>query len=88
MTYQPPYGLFSAEIWFICKYLIKTITIFSLFNLNHFLKSHFLSIIIICLYTVIWYLVFLSNTNNFYAEVINSAYTKGQTEMSRFFIQE
>ena len=61
------YGLFNAKIWFIFKCFIIFITtfLFSIFHCNHFLIVLFyLSIIIICLHSMIWYQVFLSNTNN------------------------
>ena len=65
-----PYGLFNAKIWYISKCLI--INILSIFHCCHFFFNHnifYLVIIIICLNTVIWYQVFLSNTNNLHTVI-------------------
>ena len=41
-----------------------------MFHANHFLKLHFLfAIITICLHVVVWFQVFLSNTNNLYTVI-------------------
>ena len=59
-----PHGLFNTEIWFIRKFFIVLITMFSIFY-SIILKSHFLSIKI-CLHTFKWFQVFLLNIYNLY----------------------
>ena len=62
------YGLFNAAIWVICKCLIVIITIFSMFHCIFWKIAPVFSIIV-WLYRVIWYQVFLSNTNNLHTDV-------------------
>ena len=61
-----PYGLFNAEIWFICKcFFMFHSTLLAIIicrQLHNFKYSNQIQII----WTVIWFQVFQSNTNNLY----------------------
>ena len=57
-----PYVLFNTEFWFICKCLIVILIIFWMFRC--ILIALFYLSLIICLNTVVWFQVFLSNTHN------------------------
>ena len=61
-----------AEIWCMHKYLFVIIRVSWTFDFNHLLKLQFLSVIIICWLTVIWFQVLLSNTNNLHCDMTPS----------------
>ena len=76
------YGLYNAGIRFISKSFNKSIMIFSMWHcellLHYFINNHlsvlydikYSSLIKNNFHTVVWYQVFLSNTNNWYTLIL------------------